>query len=1119
MKTSIKVLMLFILPVLLLAQWNPDTIFIWDNDRGDSEQDHPAVGLVNTGYGFAAWDDARWGDHDVYGQEYNLEPQLIGSNLPISMDQYNRFWQSNTDISCNPKNLFIAVWEDSQYQPQRKPARIFASLYGKDPYEVWRDDKSQKHPSISSRMEGWYAISWTSYYSSEYPRILYKLYDDSGNEKAFNMAWLDVLITSYVPISNVAYCDTAGLVVYEDWVDDNTEISVYGQYFDRNGAIIKDRFKISHYMLSADKDEKNPDVAVNEHGDMVVVWLDNNSTDSDIFAQRIKAHLGGFDFIGDPIRVSRDVKVQNPRVAVFEYLEGEFADFVVVWEQYNGSDWDVMGKVYLGQEPKTAFKIPVNSTNSQQGPYATARWTNYVSIVWASWAYHPKHPDVFLRNFKTNASSGTGVDPLSGDIPLVPLDPDTNVGGRKGWYFDDENYDNPATPGWDEDPISEPESVYVDLEFAMVDQIMELNTNGQYYLVVDDTLPYRQGYRALADYEAIFLDLGYRTAVTSAGVIDPAEQAALVTYINALNPTMVEGNDFGRDYDGTALFEKYGAIYMGDGAPYTTGNIDTLYGASGTSFKDLTLAYDYQDMVDNYVDSIRPRNENYELMMFSEGGLNDRWFVGRSVGYGTYWYADEAWSARDKGYGRGSDSCTIYHTYPLSSIKNRDHPNTYAEFYRRCLGYLGLNCQPEPIVTLLADSGTVTDEGEVEIEWNVVSDDNPSQSAEGDYKLKFAWNKMTSEAEFDAAEEYYQIWNTASQAVGELVKKTLNGLPPAETLIFALKVSDEVGLWNALGAEPRAVVKGDTLTPHSIRVGGNFVKDFLNDYELLQVRNNDTLFVTWDASNFYIGIARFSFQSGGDLFVYMDVNTLNGCDSTYPYHGAAGRSGFRCAFKPDYVFILEDSGNRYFYKGVSTGDRADSWSVTPFTGSHSEDYVINGYEYTEVRIPFNDIGYVSTNLFRLVVVVQRETANAKIRTYPIFNPLGDTSITQYYQWGTLASGVVPRNTVVIVGVEEEQENPDEILSYTNLLAMPNPFTGSVKIGFGLEQWEKDVALRIYDVAGRLVKRFTITRKQQPVYEFTWHGEDENGRQLPVGVYFCELSAGERQEIEKVILAR
>jgi hypothetical protein len=1116
MRKCLYVIFLIVfLPSLSIAQIDVDTIFIWDNDRGKSVQTKPAVGIIgwNSNNVFAAWQDARWGDFDIFRQRLIWDGTLIGSNTMVSFDDFNQFQQTNVDITGNPQNGCVAVWEDSAYRPYEKPSQIWCRIYNDDPIKVYELDASQKLPAISSRMNGYFAVTWTCYSGASWPSIRCKYYDHTGHELGFNVVRQRDSIVEYPPVSRVAYCDSGFIIVYEDESGDGTERSIYAQYCDKDGNIKMDHKKISH--LSGDsRHEQCPDVAINEDGNIVVVWEDYRFGDADIFIQRLQAKNDRFEFVGSEMEIMTTGGVDElcPRVAVFPN-----GSFVVVWYDKRNGDYDAFYRAFIDGELRTPHRIPQNNVNDQMYPNIDTRYgefSNYISMVWASQAIS-MYDDVFMRNFKYDDQAGTGLDSITGDIPLVPIAPDTNVGGRKCWYFDDENYDNPETTEWNEDPIPEPESVYVDLDFAIIDQLMELNTNGQYYIECEDTLPFDQGLqdRALAAYEAIFLDLGYRTDKASAGLINSTEQSALVTYIGNRNPTMVEGNDFGSDYSGTALFDKYGAQYKGDGAPYTSGNIDTLYGVSGTSFKDLEMAYDYKELVDNYVDSILPVSSDYELILESSGWPGE-WAIGRTVGWGTYWDRE----AR-------ADSFTIYNTFMMSSIKSSTHPNTYAEYYRRCLGYLGLNCQPEPITDLMASADTVTAEGEVDISWTVVSDDTPNQSAEGDYKLKFAREKMTSETAFDNAEEYYQEWNTASQSVGELMPKTLYGLPPGNILIFALKVSDESGMWGALGAEPRDTVFGDTITPHSVCVGDNYVKDFLNTSELLDIRYDDTLFITWDAFNFYVGFARCDLTTDGDLFLYMDVTT-GGADSTYPYHGASTRSVFMPdipIFKPDYCFILEHEDSICF-KQCSSKEGRDTWGDAAFNGTYCEDNIVNGHEYTEIRIPFSDMGYVADNVFKLVVIVQDDGSNNIDNCYPILNPAGgedSLEITLYYEWSALPSGVSPRQTSNVIGVQEAADVSSILLKGKTLSVLPNPFADVTKIYMNicaLSAAGDDVVLKIYDVTGRLTKQFNkVTR--DPPGQITWNGTDDDGNALPAGIYFCELTAGDKREIEKVIIVK
>ncbi|MDD4856769.1 MAG: FlgD immunoglobulin-like domain containing protein [Candidatus Krumholzibacteria bacterium] len=83
---------------------------------------------------------------------------------------------------------------------------------------------------------------------------------------------------------------------------------------------------------------------------------------------------------------------------------------------------------------------------------------------------------------------------------------------------------------------------------------------------------------------------------------------------------------------------------------------------------------------------------------------------------------------------------------------------------------------------------------------------------------------------------------------------------------------------------------------------------------------------------------------------------------------------------------------------------------------------------------------------------------------------------------------------------------------------PNPFNPTTSISFGLSA-PGHVSLRIYDVAGRLMREIVNGDRQAGKYRETWDGRDSNGRTVASGIYFCKLSAGSFVETRKMALMR
>ncbi len=85
-------------------------------------------------------------------------------------------------------------------------------------------------------------------------------------------------------------------------------------------------------------------------------------------------------------------------------------------------------------------------------------------------------------------------------------------------------------------------------------------------------------------------------------------------------------------------------------------------------------------------------------------------------------------------------------------------------------------------------------------------------------------------------------------------------------------------------------------------------------------------------------------------------------------------------------------------------------------------------------------------------------------------------------------------------------------------AHPNPTRGSTTIGFALPR-ESNVRLRIYDVAGRLVRTLVDGPVGAGEGVKIWDGRHEGGAQAAGGIYFYRLETGNHTLTRKMILVR
>lgn len=139
--------------------------------------------------------------------------------------------------------------------------------------------------------------------------------------------------------------------------------------------------------------------------------------------------------------------------------------------------------------------------------------------------------------------------------------------------------------------------------------------------------------------------------------------------------------------------------------------------------------------------------------------------------------------------------------------------------------------------------------------------------------------------------------------------------------------------------------------------------------------------------------------------------------------------------------------------------------------------------------------------------------------------LGKQICTVYSSFTDYINGI-PVNTMRIwcnqyslIGVKED----DSQMSYTPKVSLsqnfPNPFKNTTTIKFQIIESESEVSLKIYDTQGRLVKTLFDGWKNFGMHSINWDGSDENGNDLPAGVYLCKIQCEKYCEIKKMTLSK
>ena len=162
-------------------------------------------------------------------------------------------------------------------------------------------------------------------------------------------------------------------VVWQQWLPDGSEDSVYGRRFDADGAALG-----GEYGASQGYDSQHGEVAVLTTGGYVVVW----EASSDIEAQRYKAD-GGKDGASFDVSPGNLLDLWHPSVSGLD--QGRF---VVTWQSLHqdGGSWGVYARRYQadGAADGTEFLVNTHTADDQTAPVVSGTPDGKHVIVWAS---------------------------------------------------------------------------------------------------------------------------------------------------------------------------------------------------------------------------------------------------------------------------------------------------------------------------------------------------------------------------------------------------------------------------------------------------------------------------------------------------------------------------------------------------------------------------------------------------------------------------------------------------------------------------------------------------------------------------------------------------------------
>jgi flagellar hook assembly protein FlgD len=99
-------------------------------------------------------------------------------------------------------------------------------------------------------------------------------------------------------------------------------------------------------------------------------------------------------------------------------------------------------------------------------------------------------------------------------------------------------------------------------------------------------------------------------------------------------------------------------------------------------------------------------------------------------------------------------------------------------------------------------------------------------------------------------------------------------------------------------------------------------------------------------------------------------------------------------------------------------------------------------------------------------------------------------------------------------------NEDPLVPVTVELSQnyPNPFNPTTTISFTTSEQTR-ATLEVYNLIGQNIRTLLDRDVDLGTTSVTWDGNDEHGHKAASGVYFYKLTAGNAEQVKKMILLR
>ncbi len=282
-------------------------------------------------------------DGDIFARRYDANGTPPGQQWLVNSDSNNI--QQHPQIAFNSAGKSVIVWDSNNTGSTRN---IRGQLYDNNSFctgkEFIVNDEiyDSRFPDVVMDSNGGFAVVWMQGKNTTNNIIKARLYNADGSARTPSLM---VSTNSFSSLTRPAIAmgrSGSFIITWDGDPNRAKDDDIHARIFEPNGAPLGGQFIVNTTIKGQ---QQNPQIAMNNTGDFVIVWDSNSTIDPNI---NNKAEIQGQRYdssgrrIGSEFRLNTFMEKDQKNPDIVLYDNGKF---IAVWQsdEQDGSGWGIFG--------------------------------------------------------------------------------------------------------------------------------------------------------------------------------------------------------------------------------------------------------------------------------------------------------------------------------------------------------------------------------------------------------------------------------------------------------------------------------------------------------------------------------------------------------------------------------------------------------------------------------------------------------------------------------------------------------------------------------------------------------------------------------------------------------